>query len=142
MLSGSAADDPRWWVQKTFSRVLEPRNPTLKRFVQVNIQRNTRRLKASYVVARKESAAYLSEGFILARILIADDSESMRRALKTFVALNPEWTVCGEVGDANEAIAKAKELHPDVIIMDYKCRVPTAWWRRTAYLEPYRIFQS
>ena len=71
-------------------------------------------------MARKESAAYLSEGFILARILIADDSESMRGALKTFVALNPEWTVCGEAGDANEAIEKAKELHPDVIIMDYR----------------------
>ena len=56
----------------------------------------------------------------MARILIADDSESMRGALKTFVALNPEWTVCGDAGDANEAIAKAKELHPDVIIMDYK----------------------
>jgi DNA-binding NarL/FixJ family response regulator len=56
----------------------------------------------------------------LARILIADDRESMRGALKTFVALNPEWTVCGEAGDANEAIAKAQELHPDVIILDYK----------------------
>ena len=56
----------------------------------------------------------------MARILIADDRESMRGALKTFVALNPEWTVCGEAGDANQAIAKAKELHPDVIIMDYK----------------------
>ena len=44
----------------------------------------------------------------------------MRGALKTFVALNPEWTVCGEAGNANEAIAKAQELHPDVIILDYK----------------------
>jgi DNA-binding NarL/FixJ family response regulator len=44
----------------------------------------------------------------------------MRRALKTFVALNPEWTVCGEAGDADEAIAQARELHPDVIILDYK----------------------
>jgi len=44
----------------------------------------------------------------------------MRGALKTFVALNPEWTVCGEAGNANEAIAKAQELHPDLIILDYK----------------------
>jgi DNA-binding NarL/FixJ family response regulator len=56
----------------------------------------------------------------LARILIADDSEPMRSALKTFVALNPEWAVCGEAGDASEAIAKATELRPDLIIMDYK----------------------
>jgi CheY-like chemotaxis protein len=45
----------------------------------------------------------------LTRILIADDRESMRGALKTLVALNPEWTVCG-----------ATELRPDLIIMDYK----------------------
>jgi DNA-binding NarL/FixJ family response regulator len=56
----------------------------------------------------------------LVRILIADDREPMRGALKTFVALNPEWTVCGEAGNANEAIAKAQELHPDLILMDYK----------------------
>ena len=56
----------------------------------------------------------------MARILIADDRESMRVALKTFVALNPQWTVCGEAANANEAIAKAQELHPDVIILDYK----------------------
>ena len=56
----------------------------------------------------------------MARILIADDRESMRGALKTLVALNPEWTVCGEAGDVNEAVAKAKELRPDLIIMDYK----------------------
>jgi len=62
----------------------------------------------------------LPEAFNLARILIADDRESMRGALKTFVALNPEWTVCGEARTANEAIAKAQELHPDVIILDYK----------------------
>ena len=56
----------------------------------------------------------------MVRILIADDRESMRRALKTFVALNPEWTVCGEAEDVNEAIAKATELRPDLVIMDYK----------------------
>ena len=54
----------------------------------------------------------------MVRILIADDREPMRGALKTF--LNPEWTVCGEAGNANEAIARAQELHPDVIILDYK----------------------
>jgi len=56
----------------------------------------------------------------VARILIADDRESMRGALKTLVALNPGWTVCGEAEDVNEAIAKAAELRPDLIIMDYK----------------------
>ena len=71
-------------------------------------------------MAQTESGSYPPEGFILARILIADDRESMRGALKTLVALNPEWTVCGEEEDVNEAIAKATELRPELIIMDYK----------------------
>jgi CheY-like chemotaxis protein len=73
-----------------------------------------------YVVAQTESADSLPRSFILARILIVDDRESMRGALKTFVALNPDWTVCGEAADATEATAKATELRPDLIIMDYK----------------------
>ncbi len=56
----------------------------------------------------------------MARILIAEDRESMRHALKSLFALRPDWTVCGEAQDANEAIAKATELRPDLIIMDYK----------------------
>ena len=56
----------------------------------------------------------------MARILIAEDRESMRSALRTLVELRPGWQVCGEAEDANEAIAKATELHPDLIIMDYK----------------------
>jgi DNA-binding NarL/FixJ family response regulator len=56
----------------------------------------------------------------LARILIAEDRELMRNALKALVELRPGWEVCGEAQDAKEAIAKATELHPDLIIMDYK----------------------
>jgi len=56
----------------------------------------------------------------LARILIAEDRESMRSAVKTLLGLRPGWEVCGEAQDANEAITKATELRPDLIIMDYK----------------------
>jgi len=56
----------------------------------------------------------------VARILIAEDRESMRSALKTLFALRVDWAVCGEAQDAKEAIAKAAELRPDLIVMDYK----------------------
>jgi DNA-binding NarL/FixJ family response regulator len=56
----------------------------------------------------------------VARILIADDRESMRDALKTLLALRSDWVVCGEAQDANEAITKAAELRPDLVVLDYK----------------------
>jgi two-component system, NarL family, response regulator NreC len=56
----------------------------------------------------------------VARILIAEDRESMRTALKAIFLMRPNWVVCGEAQDAKEAVAKATELHPDLIVMDFK----------------------
>ena len=56
----------------------------------------------------------------MAKILIADDRESMRIALKTLFVLRPNWEICGEAEDGREAIAKATELQPDVIVLDFK----------------------
>jgi CheY-like chemotaxis protein len=55
-----------------------------------------------------------------ARILIAEDRESMRDALKHLFKLRKNWEVCGEAQDGKEAARKAEELHPDLIVMDYK----------------------
>lgn len=54
------------------------------------------------------------------RILIAEDRESMRYALKVLFQLRKDWEVCGEAQDAKEAIRQAIELKPDLIVMDYK----------------------
>ncbi len=56
----------------------------------------------------------------MARILIAEDRESMRTALKAIFVMRPNWVVCGEAQDAKEVVAKATELHPDLIVMDFK----------------------
>ena len=66
----------------------------------------------------------------MTRILIADDRESMRGALKTLFALRPHWQICGEAEDGREAIAKAAELQPDLIVMDF--RMPLADGLRAA----------
>jgi CheY-like chemotaxis protein len=55
-----------------------------------------------------------------ARILIAEDRPSMRHALGVLFGLHKNWEVCGEAEDAKEAIRKAEELHPDLIVLDYK----------------------
>jgi DNA-binding NarL/FixJ family response regulator len=54
------------------------------------------------------------------RILIAEDREAMRSALKTLIALRSNWVICGEAEDANEAITKVTELRPDLVVLDYK----------------------
>lgn len=55
-----------------------------------------------------------------ARILVADDHESMRRAVRCLVTMNPGWEICGEANDGREAIAKAAELKPDLVLLDFK----------------------
>lgn len=52
------------------------------------------------------------------RILIADDHTLMRVGLKTMLRYQPDMTVVGEATNGAEAVALAKELKPDVIIMD------------------------
>ncbi len=56
----------------------------------------------------------------MTRILIADDRQLMRDALKAIFALRPTWKVCGEASDGAEAVAKAVQLQPDLVILDFK----------------------
>jgi len=53
-----------------------------------------------------------------ARILIADDHEIARRGIRDLFRDERDMEICGEARDGLEAIAKAKELHPDLLILD------------------------
>jgi NarL family two-component system response regulator LiaR len=55
----------------------------------------------------------------MTRILIADDSPPIRCGLRTLVGLNSDWQVCGEAVDGSDAVEKAQELVPDLILMDF-----------------------
>src|SRR6266705_5938135 len=52
------------------------------------------------------------------RILIADDHEVVRRGVRSLLKSRADWEVCGEAVDGRDAVQKAKELKPDVIVMD------------------------
>jgi signal transduction histidine kinase len=52
------------------------------------------------------------------RILIADDHELVREGLRALLASRPAWEVCGEAADGVEAIEKAAELQPDIVLLD------------------------
>jgi DNA-binding NarL/FixJ family response regulator len=52
------------------------------------------------------------------RILIADDNEIIRRGVIDILSEQSEWTVCGEAKNGSEALQKARELEPDLILLD------------------------
>lgn len=51
-------------------------------------------------------------------ILIVDDSTLIRRALRACLEEGQQWKVCGEAADGIGALQMAKELNPDLIILD------------------------
>ena len=52
------------------------------------------------------------------RILLADDHEPVRRVMRALFETQREWKVCGEADNGQTAIQKAKELKPDLVILD------------------------
>jgi DNA-binding NarL/FixJ family response regulator len=54
----------------------------------------------------------------MAGILIVDDNSSIRCLLRGFVETQTSFTVCGEAGNGAEAIQRAEELAPDLILLD------------------------
>jgi DNA-binding NarL/FixJ family response regulator len=57
------------------------------------------------------------------RVLIVDDQELVRTGFRLFLETQPGLAVVGEAGDGEEAIARVRELRPDVVLMDI--RMPT-----------------
>lgn len=52
------------------------------------------------------------------KILIADDHEIVRQGIRRVLEVKPEWEICGEASNGQEAVRMAQELSPDIIIMD------------------------
>src|ERR1051326_3260154 len=53
------------------------------------------------------------------RILVADDHESVLRRVRTIIESQPGWKVCGDAVTGRNAIARATELKPDLVVMDF-----------------------
>lgn len=53
------------------------------------------------------------------RILIADDHESVLRRVRGIIESQPGWEVCGDAVTGRQAIDKAAELEPDLVILDF-----------------------
>ena len=52
------------------------------------------------------------------RVLITDDHSVVRQGLRMFLSLDPELEVVGEAANGEEALRMARDLSPDVVLMD------------------------
>lgn len=52
------------------------------------------------------------------RILIADDHDVVRQGVRALLERQAGWVVCGEASTGREAVAKAIDLQPDVVVLD------------------------
>lgn len=52
------------------------------------------------------------------RVLLADDHETVREGLKAILHAQPDMEVVGEAADGQEALAAARKLRPQVVLLD------------------------
>jgi DNA-binding NarL/FixJ family response regulator len=52
------------------------------------------------------------------RLLVADDHEIVRKGVRSLIEAQPGWEVAAEASDGREAVEKAKEVKPDVTVLD------------------------
>ena len=54
----------------------------------------------------------------MTRILIVDNHPMMRKGLAQLIGQQPDMMVCGEAGDASEALEKVRLLQPDLVLAE------------------------
>lgn len=52
------------------------------------------------------------------KVLIVDDHAFIRRGVQGILKAYPEWQLCGEADNGNDAVRMASELNPEAIVMD------------------------
>jgi DNA-binding NarL/FixJ family response regulator len=52
------------------------------------------------------------------RIVIADDHEIVRQGFRRLLGQRPDWIVCGEAASGREVVELARQLKPDMVVMD------------------------
>jgi CheY-like chemotaxis protein len=98
-------------------------HPTYDRLIQV--RKSVYRLAASSAVRCRTQGAlqhWLSssnERPMCKSILLVDDSPVVRALIRRHLEFHPSLEVCGEASDGIEAVEKAQELSPDLIVMDF-----------------------
>jgi DNA-binding NarL/FixJ family response regulator len=55
----------------------------------------------------------------LAQILLADDNQVILHLLRRLIESHAGWQVCGQAATGQEALARAMELKPDLLVLDF-----------------------
>jgi CheY-like chemotaxis protein len=63
-------------------------------------------------------SAWVERAIVTRSVLVVDDHEAIRRAVRAIFQMAPEFTVCGEAANGADAVAKAQQLCPDLIVLD------------------------
>lgn len=62
----------------------------------------------------------------IARVVIADDHDIVREGIRRILTrLRPQWDICGEAGNGEEAVQLAGNLKPDIVVLDVTMPVMT-----------------
>jgi DNA-binding NarL/FixJ family response regulator len=53
------------------------------------------------------------------RILVVDDHDVIREGVRGIISrLRPQWEICGEASDGEQAVSEARRLAPDLVLLD------------------------
>ena len=55
------------------------------------------------------------------RILIVDDGEEVRQVLRAIFEARTDYEICGEAANGVQAVEKALELKPDLVLLALQC---------------------
>jgi signal transduction histidine kinase len=80
-------------------------------------QRTENRGRKAERTGRSRSPSSAGRSAVL-RVLLVDDHKVMREGLAALIGEQEDMEVVGQAGDGGEAVERARELEPDVIIMD------------------------
>ena len=76
------------------------------------------------------------------RVLIADDSELMRRQIRTILEPDRDIEICAEAENGLEALRKVLECRPDLVVVDVNMPVMNGWQPpkiKDVHAEPARV---
>jgi len=73
-----------------------------------------------YQYEERWQEASKEDGMVAIRTLVVDGDASFCQQVKSLLASEPDIEVIGEAADGEEAVLKARELKPDVVLMDVR----------------------